>query len=238
MKNDKRLSRWMLKAGWNMSRHDNHLRGRLYALASVHSPWWNWGDRLMVLVGQNDCGNWSEPSPTTWWYRRTSPHRMWRTGYPIHRHRDFQIVTDHAEFERLTAGLNKDEMYEWQALNVNQDGELQLGHHYWGGNFYGMRRDEWWLVARYLRRFRRRNLWGLRSWLYALALNASVHRRKPFACHATPPPGSGGYSHWHCTLRRNHDGLHRYNNCVWGEIDGLNLGRIVHHPAREGVAHE
>lgn len=230
-----RLARWMRKREWNRQRHDNHLRGRSYALVALRAPWWDWGARLKIIVGQNDGGTWREPFPPTWWYRRGDPTRMWRTGYPKHRRRNFQIVTDYAEIKTLTTGLNEDQMYEWQAININQDGELQLGHRYWGGTFYGLRSDEWWLVARYLRRYRHRTLWGLRNWLFTHALHATVHRRKPFTCQATPPKGSGGYSHWHCTLRRNHDGLHRYANYVWGEVDGIDLGRIVHHP--EQVPH-
>jgi hypothetical protein len=55
----------------------------------------------------------------------------------------------------------------------------------------------------------------LRSWLYTQGLHAAVHTKKPFACQAAPPRGSGGYSHWHCGLKRRHAGPHRYNNYEW-----------------------
>lgn len=39
------------------------------------------------------------------------------------------------------------------------------------------------------------------------------------------PGESGGYHHWRCSLRRGHDGKHRYNNSVWDDI-----GRGEHQP--------
>lgn len=39
------------------------------------------------------------------------------------------------------------------------------------------------------------------------------------------PGETGGYVHWRCSLKRNHDGKHRYRNCVW---DGT--GRVEHDP--------
>lgn len=54
-------------------------------------------------------------------------------------------------------------------------------------------------------------------------------RRRGVRYTESPPKGSGGYSHWHCQLKRHHDGLHRFNNMTWGEIDGMELG-VVHHP--------
>lgn len=56
-----------------------------------------------------------------------------------------------------------------------------------------------------------------RSWLYSQALHASVHEKRPFACHATPAKGSGGYSHWHCQLKRRHTGPHRYRSMQWND---------------------
>lgn len=84
------------------------------------------------------------------------------------------------------------------------------------------------LLRRYLRMWHRLDWYGLRSWLYAQALHSAVHERKPFSCQAVPPRGTGGYDHWHCQLRRRHDGMHRFNNYVWGDVGGEDLGHVVH----------
>lgn len=217
------LSKLMRARMWHL-RHDGGARHRLYQLSLDHRPWWDWGHRLMTLTGSNFGGNWQEPKPTTWWYRRTTAARQRFTGFPRHRPSSFQVVTDYDEFRRLTEGLDEDQMYEWQAINVSQDGELQLGHLYWGGRFHGLPADEWWLLRRYLRRAHRANWYGLRTWLYQQGLHAAVHARRPGACNAVPPKGQGGYDHWHCKLDRNHDGMHRFNNYTWGEIGGEVIG--------------
>lgn len=194
----------------------------------IDSPWWDWGHKLMALVGQNEGGNWSEPTPPTWWYRLGTPTRMARTGYPRHPLSTFEVITDYTAFTERTEGLNEDGMYEWQAFCVNSDDELILGHRYWGGNFYGLRKHEAALLRRYLRRWHAIDWWGLRSWLYAQGLHAAVHRKRPGACNATPGPGQGGYDHWHCGLKRRHVGLHRTGNYVWGEVGGEPIGASYH----------
>lgn len=202
----------MRKPSWAYDTPRNGLRRRIYCLFMERHPWWDWGHRLMILVGDDFGGNWSEPEPPTWWYRRNGTKRMWRTGYP---RSTFQVVTSYNEFRRLTEGLNEDEMYEWQAINVNQDGALHLGHRYWGGAFYDMRSDEWFLLRRWLRVAHRHDWYGLRSWLYSQGLHAAVYQRKPRTCQVSPPKGSGGYDHWFCELKRRHEGPHRYRNYVW-----------------------
>lgn len=225
------IARLMRKWGWNF-KHGT-IRRRLFDLASCHYPWWDWGHRGMILTGSDFGGNWSEVGHPTWWYRRIEGARMWRTNYPVHRPKHFQVVTDYAEFSNLTKGLNEDQMYEWKAIGVNSDGELHLGHRYWGGAFYGMPTDELWLLRRYLRIARRRNWYGLRSWLYSQSLHAAVHQKKPFTCQEQPPKGQGGYDHWYCQLGRHHDGEHRYNNYVWTEVGGEKVGAF-YKPAHIG----
>lgn len=219
----KRLANVMRRMGWSYDVPRNGLRHRLYCLAMERHPWWDWGHRLMILVGDDHCGNWSEPTPPTWWYRRTGTKRMWRTGYP---RRVFTIVTDYDEFRALTDGLNDDEMYEWKALGTNQDGEIHLGHQYWGKSFYGIPKDEQRIVRRYLIRAHRHDWYGARSWLYSQALNAAVYQRKPGACHQPPPRDSGGYNHWLCQEKRRHAGPHRFNAYVWDETGA----RVAHEP--------
>lgn len=224
------LARRCRKRNWHYSEHDQHLRGRLVRLLDMRYPWYDWGHRALVLFGDCEGGNYGDPKPETWWYRRGECKRMWRTNYPRYPLSTFEVITDYATFKKRTEGLNGDQMDEWQAIYVDQDGELCLGHRWWGGAFYGMREDEVALLRRYLRRWRRHTWWGLRSWICCQALHAAVHCKKPGSCQAVPPKGSGGYSHWHCQLKRNHDGLHRFNNMTWGEIDGMDLGGVIHHP--------
>jgi hypothetical protein len=224
-KTGKRLARLMRKRGWYAS-PNNGLRQRLYSLATDHHPWWDWGHPLMILVGRDECGNWSEPRPETWWYRQGPPRRMWRTKYPRHPLSTYQVVTDYTEFRSLTEGLNEDQMYEWQAIYCTSDGDLSLGRRYWGGNFYGLSKADCALLRRYLRAWRRLDWWGLRSWLYAQGLHAAVYTKKPFACNHVPPRGQGGYDHWHCKLKRGHDGMHRVGSYVWGEIGGETIGAM------------
>jgi len=229
----RRFRPWRLtfKMGWHKSKHDNRITGRIHHLLLRNNRrWWDWGHSVMILVGTCRGGNYDAPSPPTWWYRLGPPKPMWRTKWPRHPLSTFQVVTDYEEFHRLTEGLNEDQMYEWQAICVDQDDELQLGHRYWGGNFYGLRKWDVALLRRYLRMCRRHDWFGLRSWLYGQALHAAVHQRKPFTCQATPPRNSGGYDHWHCTLRRRHDGMHRFNNYMWGEVGGEEIGHVVHVP--------
>lgn len=224
-----RLSRLTFKLGWHRAKHDDWITGRIHHLILRRSHWYDWSHKVMILVGTNVGGNYNSPEPKTWWYRLGPPTHMWRTKYPRHPLSTYQVVTDYSEFCKLTEGLNEDEMYKWQAFCVNQDGELILGHRYWGGNFYGLTMNDAALLRRYLRMWRRLDWFGLRSWLYAQALHSAVHERKPFSCAAVPPRGSGGY-HWHCQLRKRHDGMHRFNNYVWGDVGGEDIGHVVHAP--------
>lgn len=164
------LARWLRDHGWAYDVPRDGLRRRFYCITIANHPWWDWGHWLMILVGSDFGGNWSDPKPPTWWYRPCATKRMWRTGYPRRR---FQIVTDYDEFRRLTEGLNEDQRYEWKAIYVNQDGELELGHRYWGQNFYGLPHDEMPLLARYIRKWRGLSWFGARNWLYSQGLHAA-----------------------------------------------------------------
>lgn len=218
-----RAATLLRRRGWSR----RGFRRRVYCLLTDRHHWYDWGHRLMVLVGDDDCGNWSEPEAPTWWYRQRAPKRMWRTGYPRHPLSTYEIVTDYDTYKARTAGLNEDQMYEWRALCTNQDGGLHLGHQYWGGRFYEMSKADVALLRRYLRAWHRHDWYGLRSWLYSQGLHAAVYVRKPGACNAAPPKGQGGYDHWLCQERRGHDGWHRFNSYLWGDIDGEPIG--VHH---------
>lgn len=214
-----RLYRFTRHLGWHRSPGDS-IKGRIYHLLWMHHPWWDWGHRVMVLVGQDNGGNYDSPSPRTIWYREGKAVRMWRTKYPTHPPRSYQIVKSYTEFMALTKGIDKnsDAHYEWRAICAGQDGNLHLGRQYWGGDYYGLDHWEMELLRRWLNRWRWRNWFGLRSWLYSQALEAAVAHRKPFSCQQTPPKGQG-YSHWHCQERKRHDGPHRFRNAEWGVSD-------------------
>lgn len=226
------LVRWMRRRRWNYDKPRGGLRHRLYDLASQHRPWWDWGHRLMILTGTDHGGNWSkpEPEPPTWWYRQGPPKRMLRTKYPRHPLSTYEVVKTYDEFTARTKGLNEDEMYAWQAIGVGQDGDLHLGHIYWGGKFYGLNHWDVALLRKYLRMWRRLDWFGIRPWLYSQALNAAVYQRVPFTCQEPPPRGSGGYTHWLCDQKRKHTGPHRYRNYEWTE------GQVEHIPTKEEVA--
>ena len=231
----KKLAAYLHKRGWAYDVDRNGLRRRLYCLVMEGHPWWDWGHHLMVIVGRDWGGNWDDPRPETWWYKRGPSKPMWRTKYPRHGVKSFTVLTEWEAMRGATEGLNEDEMYEWQAIGVNQDGDLHLGHQYWGGAFHELRRDEWPLLRRWLRHAHRRDWYGLRSWLYAQGLHAAVHRKKPWTCQTQPPPGQGGYDHWYCQLPRNHDGMHRFNNYRWGDVGGETVGAWFH-PHPDGAA--
>lgn len=228
------LARLMRKRGWHYRTPSNGLRHRTYDLTAERHPWYDWGHRLMILVGDDQGGNWSEPTPPTWWYRQGPPKRMWRTGYPRHPFSTYEVVKSYDEFRQLTEGLNEDQMYEWQAMGTNQDGDLHLGHRYWGGAFYDLNHSDVALLRRYLRKWHRHNWFGLRSWLYKQGLHACVNVKKPWTCQVTPPKGSGGYSHWFCTGKRRHAGPHRFGNYEWDPAQK----RVEYAPIGHAGAHD
>ena len=224
----RRLQRIMRARGWDRAEMDNRVRGRIFHLVLRDRwPWWDWGHPLMIVVGHCVGGNYGEPEPPTWYYRiDTAAKRMWRTGYPRPR---LHVVRSYREFMAETEGIpvDSDEHYPWRAICVGQDNGLHLGRQYWGGGFYGLTYVEMRLLVRWLIRWEFQNWFGIRSWIYSQALHAAVHQRKPFTCQEVPPKGQGGYSHWHCQLKRGHDGFHSFNAYQWGEIDGEPIGALV-----------
>lgn len=211
----RRVEKTLRSRGWN--RGHGTIRNRVWSLAYDRHPWWDWGHKVMIVVGSDFGGNWDSPKPPTWWYRDAPSGTMWRTGYPRRR---YEIVDNYEQYRTLTKGANDDEKERWKAIGPNQDGDLHLGRQFWGGNFYGLDYAEMPIVLRYLLRWQLANWCGARSWLYSQALHAAVYRRKPGACNQPPPKDAGGYSHWFCEEKRGHSGHHRYGNTVWGEVAG------------------
>lgn len=177
--------------------HDGGLIHRLATVATVRRPWYDWGHRIMPLVGVWRHGDYGTPRGRDLWYRQISRNT-------------FETTYDYKDVLALPNG-------EWKIFDIQNDGhELVLG--WWGSRISpsSLERPE-------LRLFRRWDFWecrvrgewfGLRRWVYHRALHAAVHLKKPFACNLTPPSGSGGYDHWHCEVRGRHD-MHRFRNYTW-----------------------
>lgn len=175
-------------------------------------PWWNWGARLKTIVGAVRMNVGDDPQPRTMWYRVPKPRRQRFTGYPVTCARDAWRTYDYQTMCEATTSLNEDEMYVYRAFGVGQDHELHLGHMFWGGRFYGCPGWEqrlllWWLLKEQVRL-----MFGTRRALWSIGLKASIHAKKPFSCHQTPP---GGYDHWHCRKRRGHVGPHKADGYEW-----------------------
>jgi len=174
----KRIERWMRKRGWSYKTPNNGLRRRLWATASSRNRWRDWGHYLMIWVGTDFGGNWSEPDPPTWYYREDSSVPMKFTGYPQHPRSTYTIIKDYTTFMEMTHDLNEDQMYIWKAFCWSQDRELHLGHQYWGGRYFGLSRWELPLLKDYVKMSHRYDWYGARSWLYSLGLHATVKRFK------------------------------------------------------------
>lgn len=87
-----RLYRVTVKLGWHKVKHDNWITGRIHHLLLRRAPWWDWGHRVMILVGTCIGGNYDAPEPPTWWYRLGPPKRMRRTGFPRHPLSTYEVI--------------------------------------------------------------------------------------------------------------------------------------------------
>lgn len=184
---------------------EGSLAHRLASMVSDHHLWYDWGHRLMTLVGDYRTGSYDTPRGRDLWYRFADENEA--RG---------RIITTHDYADvRATAGQD----VSWRIFDVQDDGHtVKIG-------FYGDRIQHYGISRRELALFRRRDFWecrargewfGLRRWLYFKALHAAVHLKKPFACNVVPPRGTGGYSHWHCEERGKHD-VHRFRAYTWAD---------------------
>lgn len=181
---------------------DGSLAHRLQQMRGRRGAWYDWGGRVMYLVGRLDFGETdSVPRGRDLYYREISRGK-------------FETTFNH-NIVRLSA-VDPHQEDDWHKFDVQNDGfEVHLG--YVSGNFYYLTRAE-------LKLFRRWDLWecrirgewfGFRRWFYYRALHSHVYLKKPFACNSTPARGSGGYDHWFCKLNKRHAGDHRANNYTW-----------------------
>lgn len=226
-----RAERWLRERDRLAGKYDR--TRRLRDLLDAHGGR-DWGHRLMTLVGRNDCGNWGPPRGRDlyihdeWIYPPIDPDEP--LDRAKHAGRRERTVTRDA----MTAwdGVRRGET--WRTFDWQDDGmTLRVG--YLGDD--GRLHDSGIEGRAELRLFRRWLLWdswikaewlGLRRWLYYRGLHHAVDHRERLSCGLTPPQGSGGYSHWHCTLRRplwailtgrrtRHPGPHRFLNYTWTE---------------------
>jgi hypothetical protein len=208
-----RLAREMRVRKWHHT--DGGVRSRIVSVVGDRHPWWDWGHHVMALTGRYDAGNWSPPRVRDMWFRMDYEYGDGRKAKPTRS----RIVTtnDYSEVRARNDG-------EWRIFDSQDDGHtIVIG--YWPhpddkGNIHRTGLDG----RAEQRLFLRWMLWeglvkaewfGLRRWLYYRALHAAVERKIPFRCQVTPPPGSGGYRHWHCDRKKRHTGDHRFVNYTW-----------------------
>jgi len=203
---------------------------RLIDVIGEHRPWWDWGHRLMALSGTYRGGS-SEPPRARDLYMRVGWARREDNHHAIEGSENERVETTHA----MTAweGVKRGE--EWRTFDWQDDGHtLRVG---WLNDEGRITDSAIGASQGEMARFRRWFIWeswvkaswcGLRPWLYYRGLHAAVEERRPLTCQLTPPRGSGGYSHWHCGIRRpllaillgrrqQHPGPHRFKNYTWTE---------------------
>lgn len=206
----RRLERYLtLKRRWYYETPDGGVRSRIVALLRERHPWWDWGHRMMILVGRSWCGNWTEPRPPDIWYRQ-GPTKRNRRG---HYRTTWVVVRSYDEYRRQVEQGHQD----WKCIQVQDDGGTLAMGYYDSMNFYGLSRSELPILFRFLVRWALTDWLGIRRWLYFRALHSAVYQRKPFSCQAIPPKGSGGYDHWLCQEKKRHSGPHRFRNTAWDD---------------------
>lgn len=226
-----RLCTWLRKRDRAAGKYDR--THRLRDVIGEFNPWWDWGHRLMALVGRDDSGSWGPPRGRDLWFRERWDAPNPATGRP-NAHR-WELAWSYSEMKDLDARSTSRE--PWRIFDWQDDGTSLVVGWYPEPGGDGRIRESGIRDRRELRLFYRWLLWdslgkgtwfGLRRWLYYKGLHAAVERRIPFTCQLVPPPRSGGYRHWHCHVsrpvlallagrRQQHDGPHRFGNYTWTE---------------------
>lgn len=231
----RRAARWMHDRGWTDTDMDNTLRSRTARAVAERGPWYDWGHPAMSLVGRYDSGNAGAPRGRDLWWVPTEyvegPFAQAHVAGLEVRHGCY-VTSNYSDI--MHSGPDVD----WRIFDLQDDGHTvkiglwpNLPEH--DGRIQPLPWQElkprtslrlfleWYLVDHKVKA-----QWlGLRSWIYWKALHAAVAQRKPFSCATVPEPRSGGYSHWHCQLKKRHAGAHRYRNYVWSD------GHVEHSPA-------
>ncbi len=225
-----RVRRAMQKRGWMESRFDGTMRSRVARAAGDWYHWWDWGRPVMWMVGRYDTGSAGAPRGRDLWWIPTGYVEGPLAGSLVadcEQRFGCYITTDYRVVRSSAAEI------DWRIYDLQDDGRtVKVG--LWpnrpdhGGRMQPLPWQElkvdlflWWYVWQH----KGVAQWfGLRRWVYYKALHAAVSRKRPFTCQQVPPPNSGGYSHWHCELKRKHTGDHRYRGYTWS------TGRVQHSP--------
>ena len=213
------LAKRARKAGWHMSEMDNTIRSRIYHVLSERGPWWDWGRRVMWLVGRNDSGSAGTPRGRDLWY--VHPNWLERWQQPLLAGRPtrcgFYTTTSYSD------DVSPMRDVPWKIFDLQDDGHTLLMGWYPQPGSDGRIKPasiegaevrlfwRWYWIDHRLKA----EWLGIRPWFYSRALHATVHLKRPFACNLTPPRGAGGYDHWHCHLPKRHKGEHRFRNYTW-----------------------
>jgi hypothetical protein len=217
----KPLRRWMNERGWTHSHMDDTVRSRIARAIGDWRNWWDWGHPVMWLVGRYDTGSAGVPRGRDLWWIPTEyvEDRLAGSLVADCEQRYGCYTTTEYEVVRSSAAD-----VDWRIYDLQDEGRtVKVG--LWpnqpehDGRLQPLPWQElkvdlflWW----YLWQHKGKAQWfGLRRWVYYKALHAAVNRKVPFTCQQVPPPNSGGYSHWHCELRRKHGEEHRFRNYTW-----------------------
>lgn len=220
----------MYRWGWTKSEMDDTLRSRIARAVGEWRKWYGWGHPVMWLVGRYDCGNAGPPRGRDLWWIPTEyvEDRLALSLAADLEQRFGCYITTRYEDVRSTGGD-----IDWRIYDLQDEGRtVKVG--LWPscpehqGQIQPLPWQElkvdlflWWYVWQH----KGKAQWfGLRRWVYFKALHAAVQDKIPFTCQQPPPQNSGGYSHWHCQLRRKHTGDHRFRNYTWG------ADRVQHSP--------
>lgn len=216
-----RLWRVMYDRGWTKPEMDDTLRSRIAHAVGDWKRWYDWGHPVMWLVGRYDTGSAGSPRGRDMWWIRQDYVEGIATGLVA----DLEVrhgcyVTKRYEDVRKTSAD-----IEWRIFDLQDEGTtVKLGLWPCRPEHEGRLQPlpsweslptrlfiEWYLIDHKIKA----QWFGLRRWVYYKALHAAVHDKRPFSCAVVPEKGSGGYSHWHCQLRKWHKGPHRFHNYVW-----------------------
>lgn len=222
-----RLWRMMYDRGWTKSDMDDSLRSRVAHAVYEWRQWWDWGHPVMWLVGRYDSGSAGVPrGRDLWWIPTEYVEDRLASSLVADCEQRFgcYITTNYSD---ITSDI------DWRIYDLQDDGRtVKVG--LWPnqpehkGRIQPLPWQElkvdlflWWYVWQH----KGKAQWfGLRRWVYYKALHAAVQQKIPFTCQQVPPPNSGGYSHWHCQLRRKHLGEHRFHSYTWS------AGSVQHSP--------
>lgn len=223
--------RVMQQRGWMMSAFDDTLRSRIARAMGDWRNWYDWGHPVMWLVGRYDSGSAGVPRGRDMWWIPTEYVEDRLAGSLVadcDQRFGCYITTEYKVVRSSGAEI------DWRVYDLQDDGRT-VKVALWPNQPEHDGREQplpwqelktdlflWWYVWQH----KGKAQWfGLRPWIYYKALHAAVQHKAPFTCQQVPPRDSGGYSHWHCELKRKHVGEHRFRAYTWG------AGKVQHAPA-------